>query len=170
MNLLPWYFQHIEGPRRHQQSQRRIKTSGNSQNHMMHARMLQTLFQSHRLNRKNFLAPSVSLPVISRNKGTAVNSPQKPLLLIFLNSVCIQRKLHSPVTLPTRCRMSRCPAPLCSQTLQIQICINDLRSKSPGLCQQGSVFPNQIMSAKYQILSRLSLSGIGIHISADKTG
>ena len=168
MNLFSWNFKEIKCSHCHQKSQGRIQTARNSKNSMSASSMFQSFFQPHGLNGENLLTPGAFFFFIFRHKRTAVNQPEKLLLLLPLHLSHIQGKIYHQMTALLPLRPSVYPSALTAQPLQIHIPINDFRGKTFGFCQHRPVLCNYIVTAKNQILSGLSFSCIGIYICTHK--
>ena len=126
--------------------------------------MLQPLFQTHILDREDFLAPFLPVLAVIRNKRSRIDKTRK-LCLLFVQMetyLCVNR-----VGPGEKCGH---PSPLPHNSGNVQIRVNGLILKTSGTAQNLPVFRNQIMAAKHQILGGFSLSRIGVNISADQPG
>ena len=150
----------IKGPDRHQQCQGGIQPPGNP-HYCVGIGVFQPLFQSHCLNHQDFFTSLFTVCFILRYKRCGVNKSCKLRFLHF------QGKRNPGVGI--LCDKSIHSATLLTEPLHINLRAGDSIFKTPGLCQNMTVFRNDIMTGKDKILRRFSFSGGSINITADQS-
>ena len=156
--------QQIKGPYRCQQRQCGIQSSGYTDYRFFAAGMLHPLFQSIRLNGQDFLAPHPALRLFRRHKRHTLH---RPCHLRFLR---LQVEFHNPVPRLLRCRPGVHPAALKTKTAHIQFTAQDIGRKLFLLCQNMTVFRDQIVAAKNKILGGFPFSCAAINIPCHQSG
>ena len=163
MNLVSRNIQHIKGPRRHKKCQGGIQSSGKSYHRTPAVDMLHTFLKSHSLDVQDLLAALITLFLHRRNEG---------ILWIFSGKSCFllcYRKINSCMTACRNCRIRGHSSSLISQSLHIDLTVNDAVLKASAFRKHGTVLCDHILSAKHKILGGLPFPCTGINISADQS-
>ena len=156
--------QTVKSLHRNQKRQSGIQAAGDTDHRRLAVSMLQPLLQAHILNGENLLTAPLSVTVAAWHEGRRIYITGQ--LCIFLFQMEANLHIGSGIIRPEGGHSSA----LTHQPCDIQLRINGLTGKSFRFCQNRSIFRNDIMTAKHQILAGLTLSCIGIDISAYQAG
>ena len=123
-----------------------------------------SLLQSHCLNVQDFLTAHIPFFFHRRYKWIwGKVSGQGGLFNLHIKGY--------PLALCTVSRrISGNSSSLICQSLHIDFPVDHRILEALCLCKQDAVLRDQVLSAKYQILGRLSLSCCGVNVSADQAG
>ena len=126
--------------------------------------MLVSLFQPHRLDGQNLMAPFVPFAPLGRHKGHGGEFPGKRCLLPFQS----KRQDHIACIFPAG-KGVHAPA-LHAQFADVNIPIHDLAAKGLILGKDGPVFRNHIMAPKDQVLGGLPFPAAAVNIPCQEPG
>ena len=163
MDLFSRHSHPVKGTCHYKKRQGRIQSSGKSYYRTPAVDMLHTFLKSHSLDVQDLLAALITLFLHRRNEG---------ILWIFSGKSCFllcYGKINSCMTAGRNCRIRGHSSSLISQSLHIDLTVNDAVLKASAFRKHGTVLCDHILSAKHEILGRLPFPCTGINISADQS-
>ena len=162
MDLISRHSHPVKSTRHYKKRQCGIQPAGKSYHRTPAVDMFHTFLKSHSLDIQDLLTALITFFLHRRNERILrILSGKSGFFLCY-------GKTNSCMATDGNCRICGHSSSLISQSLYIDLTVNNAVLKTSAFRKHGAIFRDHILSAEHKILSGLALSCACVNISADQ--